>query len=48
MWLNLNFASIDHPLIEPMIALLWQGQPIAEFESILRRYSGAELEILFR
>ena len=47
MWLNLNFASIDHPLIEPMIALLWQGQPIAEFESILRHYSGAELEILF-
>ena len=48
MWLNLHFASIDHPLIDPMIALVWQGQPIGEFESILRHYSGAELEILFR
>lgn len=47
MWLNLHVATIEHPLIEPLIALLWQGQSIAEFESIIKRYSTTELETLF-
>jgi len=48
IWLNLNVAKLDHPLIEPLIALLWQGQSMAEFEQILRKYSTEELELLFR
>ncbi len=47
IWLNMHFASVDHPLITPMIALLWQGQPVAEFEQQLRRYSAADLQCLF-
>jgi tRNA(Met) cytidine acetyltransferase len=47
IWLNSHISNPTHPLIEPLITLLWQGGNISEFEQILRKLPLNELESLF-
>lgn len=47
IWLNSHITNLAHPLIEPLITLLWQGGNISEFEQILRKLPLNELESLF-